>query len=450
MNTPNTSESDRPAAPAAVATDTTPPATDRRRHLWPWLIALCTAAVVGYVLLPGATHGQSPADSPARGTGGGRAGRGGAPTVPVVAAVARLGDMPIYLDGLGSVTSLNTVTIRSRVDGQLVAVNFREGQLVRKGELLAQIDPRPFQVQLIQADGQLAKDEAALKNAQMDLQRYQALYAQDAVPKQQLDTQAATVNQFEGAVKSDQGSIESAKLNLTYSRITAPVTGRVGLRLVDAGNIVHESDPNGLVVITERQPIAVLFTIPEDSLQAVLQQTRSNRPLPVEAWDRESTNRLATGALLTIDNAIDQTTGTVRLKAVFTNEDDSLFPNQFVNARLLLDTLRGVVVVPAAAIQRNQQSTFVYVVKQDGRVELRTVDVRLTEGDNAAVTGGLSAGETVVIEGVDKLQPGTRVAARLPGASGNGPWRGAPAGQPGSGAAGARTARRTSGQSGNR
>jgi len=397
------------------------------------------------VLLPNATHGQSPADSGGRGAGGGRGARGGPPTVPVAAAVARRGDMPVYLDGLGSVTSMNTVTIRSRVDGQLVAVNFREGQLVRKGELLAQIDPRPFQVQLIQAEGQLAKDEAALKNAQMDLQRYQVLYAQDAVPKQQLDTQAATVNQFEGALKSDQGLIESAKLNLTYSRITAPVTGRVGLRLVDAGNIVHASDPNGLVVITERQPIAVLFTIPEDSLQAVLQQMRSNRPLTVEAWDREARNKLATGTLLTVDNAIDPATGTVRLKAVFANEDESLFPNQFVNARLLVDTLKGTVIVPAAAIQRNQQITFVYVVNADNTVALRNVDARLTEGDTTAIAAGLSPGESVVIEGVDKLQQGTKVAVRSPG--GPGPRQGgaqagpAPSRLPGSNGAEAGRAR---------
>lgn len=387
------------------------------RRRWSIFIALGVLAVAAYVLFPRLIHGQAhaAADPPA--------GRSRPMMVPVVGAVAQRGDMPVYLNGLGTVTSLNTVTVRSRVDGQLIAVMFTEGQLVHKGDLLAQIDPRPFEVQLTQAQGQLAKDEAALKNAQTDLQRYQALYAQDAVPRQQLDTQTATVNQTEGAIKSDQGLVDNAKLNLTYSRITSPVTGRVGLRLVDPGNIVHASDANGLIVITQRQPIGVVFTIPEDSLPPVLQQLHEGRALTVEAWDRDLETKLATGRLLTIDNAIDQTTGTERLKAVFDNTDDTLFPNQFVNARLLLDTLKGIVVVPAAAIQRNQQSLFVYVVKPDRTVELRTVDVRLTEGDNSAVDSGLSPGETVVIEGVDKLQPGMKVAVRLPGANRGGPAR---------------------------
>ena len=406
----------RPAVPVRLT----------RPRWWPWALAVSVLAVAAYVLFPHVIHGQT---HPAAGPPGGRS---GPMMAPVVGAVAQRGDVPVYLNGLGTVTSLNTVTVRSRVDGQLVAVMFKEGQLVHKGEVLAQIDSRPYEVQLTQADGQLAKDQAELKNAQMDLQRYQALYAQDAVPKQQLDTQAATVNQFEGAIKSDEGLVASAELNLTYSRITSPVTGRVGLRLVDPGNIVHASDPNGLIVITERQPIGVLFTIPEDSLPPVLQQLHQGRTLTVEAWDRDLKTKLASGKLLTIDNAIDQTTGTLRLKAVFDNEDEALFPNQFVNARLLVDTLKGEIVVPAAAIQRNQQSTFVYVVKPDKTVALRPVNVRLTEGDNSAIDDGLSPGETVVIEGVDKLQPGMRVAVRMsgdgrtaPGASPNAPgWNG--------------------------
>jgi multidrug efflux system membrane fusion protein len=338
--------------------------------------------------------------------------------VPVVAAAAESGTMPVYLNGLGTVTSLNTVTVHTRVDGQLDAVMFREGDLVRKGELLAQIDPRPFQVQMHQAEGTLARDQAALKNAQIDLQRYQALFAQDAIPQQQLATQMATVTQDESVIKSDQAQVDNARLNLTYSRITAPITGRVGLRLVDPGNIVHASDPNGLIVITQRQPIGVLFTIPEDSLPGVLAQLRRSRTLAVEAWNRDMTAKLATGALLTVDNEIDPTTGTVRLKATFPNQQEALFPNQFVNARLLLDTLDGIVMVPAAAIQRNQQSTFVYVVKPDDTVELRTVDLRLTEGDRVAIDRGLAAGERVVVEGVDKLQPGMKVAASLGGTDG--------------------------------
>ncbi len=412
----------RTEAPRAASRGT---ASGRR---WGWSIALCILAVAGYVFFPRVIHGQAHPAAAAN------AGRPRAMMVPVVGAVAQRADVPVYLNGLGTVTSLNTVTVHSRVDGQLVSVMFKEGQLVHQGELLAQIDPRPFEVQLSQAEGQLAKDQAALKNAQLDLQRYQNLYAQDAIPQQQLATQTATVTQDEGAIRSDQAQVDNAKLNLTYSRITSPITGRIGLRLVDPGNIVHASDPNGLIVITQRQPIAVLFTLPEDSLPAVLKQLHGGGTLAVEAWDRDFTNRLATGTLLTVDNAIDPTTGTVRLKATFPNQDETLFPNQFVNARLLLDTLKGVMVVPAAAIQRNQQSTFVYVVKPDQTVELRTVDVRLTEGDSSAVDSGLSPGETVVVEGVDKLQPGTKVAVRLPGANRDEPRSGRPgAGTPAGG-----------------
>lgn len=418
MDAQNESEREQPAG---TGTQTVESAVERRpQRRWAWIIGLCALAVAVYFLLPVAMHGQA-ANQGRAAPGGGRGLRSGPPVIPVVAAVATRGDMPDYLNGLGSVTSLNTVTVRSRVDGQLMTVAFKEGQLVHKGELLAQIDPRPFEVQLTQAEGQLAKDEATLKNAQMDLQRYQVLFAQDAVPKQQLDTAAATVNQYEGVLKSDQGAIQNAKLNLTYSRVTAPITGRIGLRLVDPGNIVHASDPTGLVMITERQPIGVVFTIPEDSLPAVLRQMHSGRRLIVEAWDRDLKTRLATGTLLTVDNAIDPATGTVRLKAEFPNEDDTLFPNQFVNARLLVDTLRGTVVVPSAAIQRNQQSTFVFVVKPDNTVEIRNVDARLTEGNDTAVEGGLAPGETVVIEGVDKLQPGTKVIARNASANDRGP-----------------------------
>ena len=413
---------DRPGGVRVSDTDgRNAPKTPVSRARWGWLLAVCVLAVAAYVLYPRVIQGQARAAAQAQG------GRMGPMAIPVVGAVAELGNVPVYLNGLGTVTSLNTVTVHTRVDGQLDSVMFKEGQLVHKGEVLAQIDPRPYQVQLMQAEGQLAKDQAALKNAQMDLQRYQALYAQDAVPQQQLATQAATVNQDQGAIKSDEAQVDSAKLNLTYSRITSPITGRVGLRLVDPGNIVHAGDPNGLVVITQRQPIGVVFTLPENSLPPVLQQLHQGKTLPVEAWDSDLKTKLAAGALLTIDNQIDPTTGTIRLKAVFPNANESLFPDQFVNARLLLDTLNGVVVVPAAAIQRNQQSTFVYVVEPDKTVALQTVDVRLTEGDNAAIASGLKPGETVVIEGVDKLQPGTKVAVRLTGPNPNAPARGAPA-----------------------
>ncbi len=346
--------------------------------------------------------------------------RGAPRTVPVVTATAHAGDMPVYLNGLGTVTAVSTVTVRSRVDGQLLSVAYREGQVVRRGDLLAQLDPRPFQVQMMQAQGQLAKDEATLANAQVDLKRYEALLAEDSIPRQQLDTQVALVKQLEATLESDRAQVENAKLNLVYCRISAPIAGRVGLRLVDPGNIVHASDPNGLVVITQLAPIAVVFTIPADQLSPVSAQMRAGRSLAVEAWDRDLRRRVATGTLEAVDNQADETTGTIRLKAIFSNEDAALFANQFVNARLLVDTLRGTILVPTAALQRSPQETFVWAVKPDGTVEMRSVDVQLSEGDLSAVRQGLSPGQLVVIEGVDSLQPGTKVAAAPPRAAGGG------------------------------
>jgi multidrug efflux system membrane fusion protein len=335
--------------------------------------------------------------------------------VPVVAAATRRGDMPVFLNGLGSVTALNTVTVRTRVDGQIVKVHFQEGQLVKEGDPLIEIDPRPFQVMLEQAEGQLAHDQALLANANIDLERYKVLFSQDAIPKQQLDTQVSTVNQYGATIKSDQAQIDNAKLQLVYAHITSPLTGRIGLRLVDGGNMVHAADVNGLAVITQLQPITVIFNIAEDSLPPVTKKMAAGQTLTVYAYDRDLKTRLASGTLLTIDNQIDQTTGTVKFKGIFENADLSLFPNQFVNARLLLETKHGAVIVPTAAIQRSPQSTFVYVVKPDNSVEVRNIVQGITEGDEASVEQGLDAGEKVVIDGIDKLQQGTKVTVRMAG-----------------------------------
>ncbi|HEX4961918.1 MAG TPA: MdtA/MuxA family multidrug efflux RND transporter periplasmic adaptor subunit [Thermoanaerobaculia bacterium] len=407
-----------------------PPAPDEprepKRHWLRWLLILGAVAVAIYLFAhrPGQKQGGNPQQGQGETRGAG-AGKGGQDRpVPVLAAAARTKDVGVYLTGLGTVAPLNTVTVKSRVDGQVLRIAFQEGQSVRAGALLAELDPRPFQVQLLQAQGQYAKDEAALQNARVDLKRYEILMQQDSIPRQQLDTQAATVAQFEAALKSDQAQIESAKLNLTYAHVTAPTGGRVGLRQVDVGNIVHASDPNGIVVITQLQPINVLFTIPADHLSQVLPQVHGGATLAVDAYDRDLKNKLATGKLLAVDNQIDPTTGTVRIKAIFGNENEALFPNQFVNARLLVDTLHNAVTVPSAALQRSPQSAFVYLVKADKTVESRNVAVRLTEGDDATIQNGLAPGDVVVIDGVDKLRPGAKVDVTMVDANGRAPAAG--------------------------
>jgi multidrug efflux system membrane fusion protein len=344
------------------------------------------------------------------------AAKGPAP-IPVVAATSRKGDIGVYYSGLGAVTPLATVTVRTRVDGQLMNVRYREGDTVHKGDLLVEIDDGPYKAALTQAEGQLMRDQAALENARIDLVRYQQLVPQKAIPEQQLATQLATVHQDEGVVKLDAGQIESAKVNLAYCKIAAPVTGRVGLRLVDSGNIVNTTDATGLLVITQMDPISAIFTIAEDQLQVVLKKMASGQTLEVDAYDRAAKTKLAQGSLTTLDNQIDPTTGTLKLRATFQNAKGMLFPNQFVNARLLVQEKHGVTLVPTAAIQRNAQATYVYVVKTDSTVTVRPITIGTTEGNDSEVTSGLAPGEVLVMTGVDKLQEGSKVSAQIPSAS---------------------------------
>jgi membrane fusion protein, multidrug efflux system len=381
----------------------------RHRRRWFWLLVIVLLAAGVYVFSrkrgvtgPATTTGQS---------AGGRA-RGGI-IIPVVAAKATKGDIGVYLSGLGSVTPIYTVTVKSRVDGQLMKVYYREGDYIRQGDPLVEIDPRPYEVTLMQAQAQLAKDQAALDNAQVDLARYQTLITHNAIPEQQLATQKALVEQDQAAIKADQAAIASAKLNITYCHITAPITGRIGLRLVDPGNFVQASSQTGLLVITQVQPITVIFTIAEDQVPVVMQRLRQGHRLQVDAYSRDMKTKLATGTLTALDNQIDPTTGTLRLRSTFNNSDNALFPDQFVNARLLVEQKRGATLVPSAVVQRNTETAYVYLVKPDSTVTVKTVTTGTTEGDETEIVSGLSPGDLVVMAGVDKLQEGSKVRVHL-------------------------------------
>ena len=382
-----------------------------------WIVGALAVALLA-VLAGGGYYWYSkrPADASqadagkGAGKGFGKGGRGGGGPIAVVASPATTADVGVQLEGLGSVTPIATVTVRSRIDGEVMKIAFKEGQVVRKGDLLVEIDPRPAQVQLATAEGQLARDQALLKNAVIDLDRYKTLFQQDSIAKQQLDTQEALVRQYDATVKMDQAAIDSARLQLVYSRITAPVGGRLGLRQVDLGNVVHAGDTNGIVVITQLQPITVVFTIPEDSLPPVMKKLKAGAALPVRAYDRAGATQLAAGTLLTVDNQIDPTTGTVKLKAQFDNEDLMLFPNQFVNVRMLVDTKAGATVIPTAAVQRGTPGTFAYAVDPETKaVSIKKLKLGPQQGDVVTVENGLSPGTLVVVDGADKLREGSVV-----------------------------------------
>jgi membrane fusion protein, multidrug efflux system len=412
-------------------------------HRWLWILAL--AVLIGGSIWyfrgsRSSTEAQGPSAPGGSSKGQGRQGAGGF-VVPVVVASAQRGDLPVYFDGLGTVTAFNTVTVHSRVDGQITKINFQEGQFVHQGESLLEIDPRPYQVQLEQAEGQLAKDQAQLRDVQVNYERFQLLYKEGVIPKQQLDTQGAQVGQFEGSIKADEGTIDSAKLQLVYAHVTAPISGRIGLRLVDIGNIVHATDTNGLLVITQLQPIAVIFSLPQDQLPQVATKLRNGEQLVVDAYDRDDTTKIEAGKLLTIDNQIDTTTGTYKLKAVFNNDRNILFPNQFVNVHLLADVKKNLVIVPASAIQRGPQGTYVYVVQSGNAAKIQTVTIAQTTANSVGLSAGLNAGDVVVVDGQDKLQDGSQVnpstAPATPNAqNANGGQQ--PSSQPGKAQSGAR------------
>jgi membrane fusion protein, multidrug efflux system len=392
----------------------TPPKTGIKRAIVIVLVIAAVIAIGGYYLAKGSASQQSTGGRGAGGRGGGGPGGAGGPgglAMPVGVATVANGDINIVLSAIGTVTPLRNVTVSAQIAGNLLDVNYREGQLVKQGDLLADIDPRPYQAQLSQFEGALARDEALLANARIDLERYTTLFSQDSIAKQQLDSQKSLVHQNEGTVKADQGQIDNAKVNLGYTKITAPFSGRVGLRQVDPGNNVQNG--GAIVVITQLKPIDVLFSIPEDSLPPVLKKMHASEKMQVDAYDRGGQTKLASGSLASLDNQVDTTTGTVKAKAEFVNDDESLFPNQFVNVRLLLDVMRNAIVIPTSALERGSGGLFVYVVQPDKTAQVRNIKTGPTEGEKVAVTDGLKVGEVVVTSGADRLRDGSKV--ELPG-----------------------------------
>lgn len=390
-----------------------------------WFAVLAVLAVGGALYW---RHAHLAGAGPAGGSGGGMRGAGGGP-MPVQVRPVTTGDLHVYVNGLGTVTAYNSAVVHTRISGEVMRLFFHEGESVKAGQELALIDPRPYEVALTQAQGQLAKDQALLEDARVDQKRYQGLLAQDSIAAQQVDTQNALVHQYEGAVKADQGAVESARLNLLYTRVTTTASGVAGLRQIDVGNIANPSDTNGIVVVNQVQPIFVVFTVPEDSVPQLVQSRHDGDSLSVEAWDRDDKTKLASGHIQSIDNQIDTATGTLKLRAVFDNADRTLFPNQFVNAHLLLETRPKALLVPAAAVQRGSNGTFVFVVDGSQHVAMRPIGIGPQDGDNVQVLGGLRAGEVVVIDGADKLKDGGKVSVvtpAVPGAAASGAPAAAP------------------------
>lgn len=390
----------------------------KKSRWWIWLLILAVLGVAVWYFHSVAAKQSQKTSAAARS-------RMGNQSFPVSVATVQKGNLPVYYTGLGTVTAYYTVTVHTRVDGQIMKVYFKEGQFVHEGDALVEIDPRLYQVQLEQAQGQLAKDTAALHDATIDFNRDTTLSSEGIISKQQLDTQTATMEQDKGATVADQGAIDTAKLDLAYCHITAPISGRIGLRLVDPGNIVHAADTTGLIVITQLQPIAVIFTLPQDQLPDVYKELRARDRLPVDAYDRDDTTKIASGFLQTMDNQIDTTTGTYKLKAVFNNSDNALFPNQFVNIHLLVDTKKDMTIIPAAALQRGPEGTYVYVANGNV-VHVRTVKTGITQGNSISIDSGVQPGEEVVTDGLDKLTDGSKIEVRNSTGGASGAQSGAP------------------------